>query len=222
MFLSAMGIGLGSMIQEREAFGGVGYLPFFATGMLAASCMQTGVFSATYPIMSKITWQRNYEAMLASPMSTRDIFLGELSWIGVLLAQLAIPFFGVMALFGVFDSPAALVAIPVVILVGLSCAAPTLAYTATLETDEAYTWIFRLVVTPLFLLSGTFFPVSELPAWGQAVAFATPLYHGVELVRQLTLYDLELTALMHLGYLLALLSVGSFIGVRTLERRLHL
>ena len=221
LFLSAMGLGLGSLVQEGRSFGGVEYLPFFATGILAASCMQSGVFGATYPVMSKITWQRNYEAMLASPLSVRDIFLGEMAWIGVTIAQLAIPFFVVMALFGVFDSALAVLAIPVVILVGLSCAGVVFALTATLHTDEAYTWLFRFVVTPLFLLSGTFFPIEELPAWGQVVAHLTPLFHGVELVRQLTIYSVDPSAVWHLLYLLILLAAGVVVGIRKLTRRLQ-
>ena len=220
MFLSAMGIGLGSMIDERQAFGGVEYLAFFATGMLAFSCMQSGVFGATYPMMSKIVWRRNYEAMLASPLTVRDIFMGELLWIGVLLAQLAIPFFAVMAIFGVFDSVTSVLAIPVVILLGLASAANVMVLTATLQTDEAYTWLFRFVVTPMFLLSGTFFPIEQLPAWGRVLAQLTPLYHGVELTRQLTLYDIEPSALLHLAYLFALLAIGVVLGIRKLEKRL--
>ncbi len=220
MFLSAMGLGLGSLVQERNAFGGVEYAAFFATGILAASCMQTGFFSATYPVMSKITWQRNYEALVASPLSVRDIFLGELSWMGIVLAQLAIPFLAVMTLFGFVHSFAAVLAIPVVILLGLACAAATFAFTATLQTDEPFTWMFRFIVTPLFLLSGTFFPIAELPSWAQVLAHLTPLFHGVELVRMLTLYDLEVTALWHLTYLLVLLAAGIMLGIRNLERRL--
>jgi lipooligosaccharide transport system permease protein len=220
MFLSAMGLGLGSLVHEGRAFGGVDYLAFFATGILASSAMQSGVFTATYPILSKIMWQRNYEAMLASPLSVREIFLGELGWAAVTLAQLAIPFFGVMALMGIFDSWSAIFAIPVVILVGLSCCAPVMAFTATRQTDEAYTWLFRFVVTPLFLLSGTFFPIKELPTWGQVAAQATPLFHGVEVVRQLTIYDLGISAVWHLAYLLVLLGVGIVLGIRNLEKRL--
>jgi lipooligosaccharide transport system permease protein len=220
MFLSAMGLGLGSLIQERQAFGGVRYVDFFATGMLAASCMQSGVFSATYPIMGKMVWQGTYEAILASPLKVRDIFLGELASIGLILTQMAVPFFAVMAAFGVFDSPMALLALPVVVLMGLGCASMVMAFTATLQTDEAYTWLFRFVVTPLFLLSGTFFPINELPAWGKVVAQMTPLFHGVELVRQLALYDVEPSAIWHLGYLIALLAVGSLLGIRNFERRL--
>ena len=220
MFLSAMGLGLGSLVNEGRSFQGADYLAFFATGILAASAMQSGVFTATYPILSKIMWQRNYDAMLASPLSVRDIFLGELGWAGVTLVQLAVPFFAVMALMGIFDSWSAVLAIPVVVLVGLSCCAPVMAFTATRQTDEAYSWLFRFVVTPLFLLSGTFFPIEEVPEWGQVLAQATPLFHGVEVVRQLTIYDLETSAISHLAYLLALLGVGVVMGIRNLERRL--
>lgn len=220
MFLSAMGLGLGSLVREERAFGGVGYLAFFATGMLAASAMQMATFSATYPIMSKIVWQRNYEAMLATPLTVRDIFLGELGWIGVMLVQLSVPFFGVMALFGVFDSNIALLAIPVVVLLGLSCAAAIFAYTAVLQTDEAFTWLFRFVVTPLFLLSGTFFPVDQLPSWAQVIAQLTPLFHGIEMVRQLTIYELDISALWHVGYLVMMLALAVFVGIRNLEKRL--
>lgn len=221
MFLSAMGLGLGSLIEEGQTFDGLDYLAFFATGMLAASCMQNGFFSATYPIMSKITWQRNYEAMLASPLSVRQIFVGELAWAAVALAQVAVPYVVVIALFGVFDSPQAILAIPAAMLLGVSCAAPVMAYTATLKTDEAYTWMFRLIVTPMFLLGGTFFPIGELPVWARAVAQATPVFHGVELIRQLSVHDLELSALWHIAYLVILGAIGTVVGIRNLERRMH-
>ena len=221
MFLTAMGLGLGSLVEEGQTFGGIDYLSFFATGMLAANCMQNGFFGATYPIMSKITWQRNYEAMLASPLSVREIFLGELGWTAVALAQVAIPYFVVMTLFGVFESPVALLAIPGGILLGLSVAAPVMAYTATLQTDEAFTWMFRLIATPMFLLGGTFFPIEELPTWGRVVAHATPVFHGVELIRQVTVYEIELSALWHIAYLVALVGIGTVVGIRNLEKRLQ-
>ena len=207
--------------SDADAFNGADYLPFFATGMLAANAMQSGIFSATYPILSKIIWQRNYEAMLATPLRVSDIFYGELAWIGVSLAQQSLPFFLVMALFGIFDSPVAVLAVPVAILTGLGCAAATSALTATMERDEAYTWVFRFVVTPLFLLSGTFFPLDSLPTWAVVVANLTPLYHGIELVRQLTIFDFNtLSASWHLLYLVLFLAVASRIALRNFERRL--
>lgn len=222
MFLTAMGLGLGTLVEtDPQAFGGVSYLAFFATGMLAANCMQSGVFSATYPILSKILWQRQYEALLATPLTVRDILVGELTWIAIVLAQQAIPFFGIAALFGIFDAPTAVLAIPVAILVGLAFASVTMALTATLERDEAYTWVFRFVVTPLFLLSGAFFPVVSLPDWGRVAAMLTPLYHGIELVRQLTIWEFDLpSALGHLSYLLVVLIVGTALSLRNLTKRL--
>lgn len=222
LFLTAMGLGLGSLVEsDAAAFDGASYLAFFSTGMLAANAMQSGIFAATYPLLSKIMWQRNYEAMLATPLTVTDIFLGELTWIGLSLAQQTIPFFAVMSLFGIFDSPIAVLAIPVAILTGLGCAAVTSALTATMEQDEAYTWVFRFVVTPLFLLSGTFFPVSSLPDWAQVVAQFTPLYHGIEMVRQLTIFDFSFTsAVGHLLYLLTFLALGSAIALRNLTNRL--
>lgn len=222
LFLAAMGLGLGSLVRTgSQSFDGADYLAFFATGMLATNCMQSGVFSASYPIMSKITWQKNYEAILATPLNVQDIFVGELLWIGGTLAQQTIPFFAVMALFGIFDSPLSLLAIPFAVLVGLGFAAAVMAFTATLETDEAYTWLFRFVVTPLFLLSGTFFPIQELPGWAVLIAQLTPLYHGIELVRGVTISTISLSsAIVHITYLVIFLAIGLMIGVRTMTRRL--
>ncbi len=217
-----MGLGLGSLVEsDAAAFKGVGYLAFFSTGMLAANAMQSGIFSATYPLLNKIMWQRNYEAMLATPLTVTDILVGELSWIGLSLAQQTIPFFAAISLFRIFDSPVAVLAVPVAILTGLGCAAVTSALTATLERDEAYTWVFRFVVTPLFLLSGTFFPVDSLPDWARTVAQFTPLYHGIELVRQLTVLEFSAaSAAGHLVYLLVFLALGTWLALHNLTKRL--
>ncbi len=221
MFLTAMGLGLGSMVEGGDAFGGIDYLPFLATGMLAANAMQNGVFGASYPILSRIMWQRNYEALLASPLSVAQVFVGEVAWGAVALAQVAIPYFLVMLAFGIFDSAFALLAIPAAILLGLSCFAPVMALTATLHTDEAYTLLFRLGVTPMFLLGGTFFPIDELPTWAQWLAQITPVFHGVELIRQVTVYDIEMSAVWHVAYLVALLVAGTVVGIRKLEKRMQ-
>lgn len=222
LFLSAMGLGLGTLVEQGdpEAFGSAGYLAFFATGMLTVASMQTGVFSATYPMMNKLQWQKNYEAMLATPLQVRDLFLGELAWIGVLCATQVIPFFVVVAAFGVPESPLAILSIPISILVGLSFAAATMAWTGTLENDAAYSWLFRFVVTPMFLLGGTFFPVDTLPSWAIGIANLTPLYHGIELVRGVTLDGTLPDPMIHFGYLLVFLAAGVALGIRNFTKRL--
>jgi lipooligosaccharide transport system permease protein len=222
LFLSAMGLGVGSMIAEdASAFDGSSYLAFFGTGILAASAMQSGVFSATYPLMSKIKWQRNYEAMLSTPLVVKDIVIGELAWIGCLLTVQSVGFLLVMMLFGVDVPLQGVFAIPAAVLLGVACAAPVAAFTATLETDEPYIWIFRFVLVPLFLFSGTFFPIEELPAAIRPVANLSPVYHGIYLVRGFTIQDISVgPALAHAAVLIALLVLSLRWAIRTFSRRL--
>jgi lipooligosaccharide transport system permease protein len=222
LFLSAMGLGVGSMIgRDSDAFAGFGYLGFFATGILAANAMQSGVFSATYPLMSKIKWQRNYEAVLSTPLVVRDIVIGELLWIACLLAVQSTGFLVVMIAFGVDIRPEGALAIPAAVLLGVACAAPVAAFTATLETDEPYIWIFRFVMMPLFLFSGTFFPIAELPSSIRPLANISPVYHGIVLVRGFTIGRITTgEALWHAAVLVLLLFVSVGWAIRTFTRRL--
>jgi lipooligosaccharide transport system permease protein len=222
LFLSAMGLGVGSMIaRDSAAFGGSGYLGFFATGILTASAMQSGIFSATYPLMSKIKWQRNYEAVLSTPLVVRDIVIGELAWIACLLTVQSTGFLVVMMAFGVDIRAEGLLAIPAAVLLGVACAAPVAAFTATLETDEPYIWIFRFLVMPLFLFSGTFFPITELPAGVRPVANISPVYHGIVLVRGFTIEHIPAgAAAWHAAVLVALLLFSVRWAIKTFTRRL--
>lgn len=223
MFLTAMGIGIGSLIAagRSPAFGGLSYTDFLGPGLMAATAMQTATFESTYPIMNKIQWGRNYEAMLATPLGTRNILLGELIWTGFRLLTIASIFLVVLTLFGVPKTPWAILAAPVVVLIGLGFSSNLIAFTTTQHNDVGFSWIFRFVVNPMFLFSGTFFPLTQLPGPLQAVAWLTPLFHGAELVRGLTLGRLDLvTAPIHLLYLLAFLGIGAWLADRGLARRL--
>lgn len=222
LFLSAMGLGVGSMVaRDSPAFGGSGYLGFFATGILAANAMQSGIFSATYPLMSKFKWQRTFEAMLSTPLVVRDILIGELVWIACLLTVQSIGFLVAMIAFGVDIRAESALAIPAAVLLGVACAAPVAAFTATLETDEPYIWIFRFVVIPMFLFSGTFFPITELPSAIRAVTNLSPAYHGIVLVRGVTIGQITFeAALWHVAVLVALLLISVRWAIRTFTRRL--
>lgn len=223
LFLASIGLGIGAMVSRQSpgAFGGVGYLSFFSAGMLAATCMQTGSFSGSFPIASKINYQRNYEAMLATPLRVRDLVFGELAWMAVILATVAVPFFAVMWAFGVPRTPLAVLSIPAAILTGVGFGAAVMAYAAVMKTENSFAQVFRFVITPLFLFSGTFFPLDEVPSWIEVVANFTPLYHGVELVRGVTLYGLSGTeAIWHIGYLAAFLAAATWIAIRTFSRKL--
>lgn len=223
LFLGAIGFGIGALVnrQDPNAFGGVSYLEFFATGLLVSSCMNTGSFESAWPILGKFVWQRNYEAMLSTPLQVPNLFFGELAWMTLRLSLVAVPFFLVMAVFGVVNRPEAIFAIPVAVLTGLGFGAAIMSYTATIEQDNKFNGLFRFIITPLFLFSGTFFPLDALPSWIRVVANFTPLYHGIELARGLTIQHLSFAGgVWHLGYLLVFLGAGCVIGLRTYAKRL--
>ena len=223
LFLTAMGIGIGSLLTPRslEGFGVVPYIDWLGPGLLAAMAMQTATFESTYPLMNKIMWGRNYEAILSTPVGIRSIVGGELAWTAFRIGSLAAVFLVVLAIFGIPRSPTAILAVPFAVLVGVAFSACLIAFTATQKNDVGFSAIFRFVINPLFLFSGTFFPLTNLPEPLRAVAWATPLFHGVELIRGSILGQLNpLTTPIHLAYLLAMFAIGAYFAERTLTRRM--
>ncbi len=223
MFLTAMGIGIGSLIsaQQQDAFGGYPYLHWIGPGLMSAMAMQTATFESTYPIMNKIMWGRNYEAMLSTPLEVRSLVGGELAWVAFRIGTLASVFLIVLTALGITRTPLAILAIPVAMLTGVAFAACLIAFTATQKNDVGFSAIFRFVINPLFLFSGTFFPLTQLPEALRAVAWATPLFHAVQLIRGLVLDDLDLaTAPIHLAYLLVMAGIGAVMADRLLRRRM--
>jgi lipooligosaccharide transport system permease protein len=223
LFLTAMGLGLGTLMapDDLDAFGGFEYVVWLGPGLLAAMAMQTATFESTYPIMNKIMWGRNYEAMLSTPLQIRNIVWGELAWSAFRIGSLAVVFLVVLFLFGVPRSPMAVLAVPFSILIGVAFSSCLIAFTATQKNDVGFSAIFRFVINPLFLFSGTFFPLTQLPDGLQLVAWATPLFHGVELVRGSILGTLDPgPAVLHLAYLLTMFAIGAWLAERTLTRRM--
>jgi len=222
LFLTAMGIGLGALMpQDQSAFGGFDYITWLGPGLLAAMAMQTATFESTYPIMNKIMWGRNYEAMLSTPLQIRNIVWGELAWSAFRIGTLATVFFIVLLAFRIPQSPLALLGIPFTILIGLAFSSCLIAFTATQKNDVGFSAVFRFIINPLFLFSGTFFPLTNMPEPLQFVAALTPLFHGVQLVRGSMLGTLEpLTAVVSLTYLLVMFGIGAFLAERNLTRRM--
>ena len=222
LYLTAMGIGLSQLMAGggSDLLGGVPYLDFLGPGILASSCMQTASFESTFPIMGKIAWRRNYEAILATPIEVHHLLIGELSWIGFRLTTMAIAFMIVLTLFGIPRSPLALLAIPAAVLTGVAFAAPIMGFAATRHNDAGFAPLFRFIINPLFLFSGTFFPVSQLPDAVEWVAAATPLYHGVVLVRGAVLDSMPSSWPLHAVYLVAFTAITGYIAYRLLRRRL--
>jgi lipooligosaccharide transport system permease protein len=225
MFLAAMGLGLGTYVDQSgtDSLGGVSYLAFLAPGLLAATSMQAAAFEATFPIMSGLVWNKVFHAMYATPISPRDIAIGNLFWIVTRLTLICSVFTLVIVLFGAAASWQIVLAIPAAVLTGMAFAGPIAAFSATQYTPNRFATIFRFGITPLFLLSGTFYPLDNLPAILQALAWLTPLYHGVALTRGLSLGtagEEPLLMVVHVVVLLAFAIGGSLATIVTVQRRM--
>jgi lipooligosaccharide transport system permease protein len=224
LFLGAMGLGLGTLVNAHRAasLNGVSYLMFLAPGLLAAQAMQTAMGESTYPVLGSVKWRKVYQAAAATPLRPADIFHGHLMFTTMRLIMNCSVFLAVMAAFGTIRSAWVLAALPVAVLTGLAFATPIEAYAISLDKEQQFSLWYRFGLIPLFLFSGTFFPVSQLPDWARGLAYATPLWQGVALCRSLSLGTATLWgSLGHVGYLAVLAAAGVAIGQRTYRRRLY-
>lgn len=224
MYLTAMGVGIGTLInQNHDLPGGVGYLSFIAPGVLAAMAMQNGMGEGSFVVLGSLKWNGNYWAAVNTPQRPEDVLLGTAMQGLMRILGLSVVFFASMLGFGTVHSAWGLLALPVALLTGAVFLFAMMAFSVTLDTDQGLNAAFRFVMTPLFLFSGTFFPWQQLPGWMQPIAFATPLWHGVVLSRELTLGTVDAgSALIHVGYLLAALAVAYGVARRNFRRRLYL
>jgi lipooligosaccharide transport system permease protein len=224
LYLTSMGVALGSLIDKHShGVDGVTYVTYLAPGLLAATCMQIGANDTMWPVMGAIKWMRTYLAMLAAPLDVYDVMLGHLAWVATRIGIVVTIYLAVMAAFGTVQSAWAILALPAGVLTGLAFGAPMAAFSATQDKDTAFSTTYRFVVIPLFLFSGTFFPISQLPVALQYLAYATPLFHGVALCRDLTLGQVHLWVdLGHAAYLSIWLGVGYLLCRHTFAKRLVL
>ncbi len=224
-YVVAMGVLLGGFIDVGSARleGAPSYLAFVAPGLVAAQAMQVVMGETTWPVMGMIKWQRTYYAMTASPLAVADIVAAQLLFVLFRAATSCGVFLLVMAPFGVFESwVGVLLAWPVTVLLGLAFAGVFHAFATTVRSEAGFSILYRLLVVPMFLFSGAFFPISNLPAALEWVARVTPLWHGVDLVRMLVLGDVRPgAAAVHLTYLAVLSLVGWVLAVWRLDKRLE-
>jgi lipooligosaccharide transport system permease protein len=224
LFLGSIGLGLGSLVDAHGTgqLGGVSYLAFLAPGLLAAAAMETAVGESTYPVYGSLKWNKVYQAAVASPLRPVDLFHGHVLFVTLRLAMNCAIFLAVAAAFGAILSPWMIAALPVAVLTGLAFATPIEAWAVTRTRDSSFAMIFRFGMIPLFLFSGTFFPITQLPGWLQPVAYLTPLWHGVSLCRALNLGTADLGQVaIDVAYLAALTTAGLLAGHRSYRRRLY-
>lgn len=227
LFLLAFGVGFGALVSGRPgvaaATGGAPYLVWLAPAMLAVSAVQSGAFESSYPVLSGFKWQRIYHAMTAGPITPAQVAIGHVTWVAIKLTLTGAVFIVVATLVGAVTSPGIIGALLAAVLTGTAITALVTAYSATVELDQGFNVIFRLIVIPITLFSGTFFPIDRLPVWIRPLAWVSPLWHGTELGRAAALDRWQwLPALGHLAYLVALIAVGMVAAARLFERRLSL
>lgn len=182
-YLLAVGVGLGIYIGSRMS--GIDYVLFVAPGLIAVAAMNAAVFETTFEVFTKLHFGRLYDAVVTTPLESEDIAVGELLWATTRALLAGTSFLVVTAALGYVVSPWALLAPLAIALVGIGFALIGLIVTSLLPSIDMYSYFFSLLITPMFLFSGVFFPVSDLPAAIRDVAWFTPLHHGVELLRAL-------------------------------------
>ena len=219
-FLLGIGIGVGSLVGDVSYQGAlVPYAEFVAPAMLAASAMNGAVYESTINVFAKLKWGKTYEGILATPLGVRDVALGELIYALMRGGIYAAGFVVVMLAMGLVASWWAILAIPAAVLVGAAFAAVGLIGVTFMRSWADFSLI-ELVTLPLFLFSATFVPLSDYPPAAQWIVPLTPMYHGVELLRALTLGTVSWATLVHVAYLTAMTLIGLAIADRRLERLL--
>lgn len=222
LFLGAMGICFGSQVQAGPATGGYPYVQYIAPALMVSTVMTTAVAEAGKPVLSSFQWQRDFIAVTATPVTPGQLLAGQLLWITLRLVIGAVVFLLIGILLGGWASVSAVLAVPVAVLTGAACATPIAALAARTHGDgHGLVAINRFVVLPMTLFAGTFFPISALPLAVRPLAWISPLWHGNELARGLTLGGLSLpNAVGHVAFLVALFVVGAVVARREFYRRL--
>lgn len=226
MFLLGVGLGVGSLVDRGPAaadvLGDVSYFAFYATAIIATATMFVAGQEALWPTMDGFMWSNAYRAMLSTPIVSRDVVFGQLLRFAL---RSAITSSGVAVVLVAFDDTRSwglVLAVPAGVLTGLAFAMPFAAWTATRDSDISFPAILRFIVIPMFLFGGAFYPITQLPAALQPIAWFTPLWHGVELCRGAVLGGLGLLdVVLHVGVLGIYIAAGTAVCLVTFERRLR-
>lgn len=222
LFLLAMGLGFGSQVHAGSVPGGVSYLVYLAPALLPNGAVQTATFESTYPILSGFAWSKTFWGMTATPVTPGQVVGGMLLWLWSRLVVSGVAFVAIATALGAVTGPGILLSMVFGVLTGMAFGAPLMAFSAGVDsTGNAFNLVFRFVLVPMSLFAGTFFPISQLPAWVRPVAWITPLWHGTELARAAAFGTLApASTLLHVGYLLAMFVVGVLLARWRFQRRL--
>jgi lipooligosaccharide transport system permease protein len=220
-YLLSIGLGIGALVGAIPLGDGrtIPYTAFVAPALLASSAMNGAIYDSTFNVFFKLKYAKTYDAILATPVGVGDVAVGEIGWALIRGALYAGTFLLVMLAMGLVRSPWAILAFPASLLIGFAFGAAGMAATSFMRTWQDFDLV-QLVILPLFLFSGTFYPLTTYPEPVRLLVELTPLYHGVDLVRGLTTGALGPGMLVHVAYLMVMGLVGLAITSRRLERLL--
>ncbi|MFA7097217.1 MAG: ABC transporter permease [Gammaproteobacteria bacterium] len=217
LFLLGLGYGLGFFIGHMA---GMPYLTFLASGIIAASTMNTATFEGLYSVFTRMVPQRTYEAILATPLDVDDILAGEMLWCASKSLLSGVTILAVATLLGAVHDWSALLATPIMFLIGLCFAGPAMVMSALSPNYDFFSYYMTLFITPMFIVCGVFYPIETLPAPLQSAVQVLPLTHAVALVRPLVAGGAVTDVALHVSVLLAYTVVGYYLAVVLVRRRL--
>jgi lipooligosaccharide transport system permease protein len=220
-YLLAIGLGIGGIIGTIPGPQGqeIPYAVFVAPALLASASMNGAIAESTFNVFFKLNYQKTYDAVLSTPLGPGDVALGEIGWAMIRSTLYAVGFVVVIVVLGLAQSPLVLLAIPAATLLAFAFAAVGMAGTTFMRSWQDFDMI-QLVVLPLFLFSGTFYPLDAYPDALRVVVQLTPLWHGVDLIRGLTTGIVGPVMLVHVVYLTVMGLVGLVIVSRRLDKLL--
>jgi lipooligosaccharide transport system permease protein len=221
LFILAFGLGFVGLVGGVR-YGGaeMGYTAFIAPALVAVAVMNNAFFETTYASFVRMYYQKTFDGMLATPLSIEEIIVAEIVWSASKAAAAATIMLAVLFACGYVEMPMGLVMIPIAFLGGIAFGAVGLFFTGIIPTIEMFNLPIFLFVTPMFLFSGTFFPVSNLPLWAKPAALAFPLYHLVELARMACIGRFETVPLLSLIYLAVFAGLFTLLAMICMRRRL--
>ena len=220
-YLFSIGIGVGELVGDLTLPDGssISYAAYVAPALLAASAMNGAIYESTLNIFFKLKYGKVYDAILSTPMRPADIAVGEISWSLIRGGMYAAGFMIVMAIFGLIESAWAVMAIPAALLIGFAFASVGMAATSYMRSWQDFDMV-QLVTLPLFLFSATFYPLDVYPPLLQTITRFSPLYHGVEIIRAVTLGVFDWSLIGHVAFLVTMGAFGVTVAARRIEKLL--
>jgi lipooligosaccharide transport system permease protein len=219
LYLLAMGWGLGRMVGTVD---GIPYIEFLAPGLICSTAMYAATFECTFGSFTRMTRQNTFDAILATPVSLEDIVAGEILWGATKGFLSGTAMLLVMSLFGLVKSFWAVLALGLAFLIGLLFASLSMIITARAAAYDFFSYYFTLAIAPMFLFSGIFFPVTNLPDWAQTFAWFLPLTHGVSASRALFAGRIGWSVAVDLLWLAAFFAIAFILALRSIRKRLIL